>query len=142
VRRNGFTLIELMIVVAMVGILSAVAMSSYNDYIETTNTAIVHDHYEQAVRTVRWEYSNIHASYSNGVARSVPEDPAPWIALMDVSNGRAPGGGPAYVSGVGVAATGAIGVSVTGSWDTGDSTVTISRPAYGSLTATSEDVSM
>jgi type IV pilus assembly protein PilE len=38
-RSNGFTLIELMITVAIVGILAAVALPSYNQYIQRSHRA-------------------------------------------------------------------------------------------------------
>lgn len=142
VRAKGFTLIELMIVVAMIGILSAVALAGYNDYIKTTSAAVVHDHFEQGVRAVRWEYATSHAAVSNGITRVVPTAAAGWIDIINANSGKAPGGGPAFVPGTGSAAVGAVGVTVTGSWVTGDSTVTLTRPAYSGLAAKTETVSM
>jgi len=42
-RNRGFSLLELMVVVAIVGILAAVAMPSYRDYIMRANRADAHN---------------------------------------------------------------------------------------------------
>jgi len=142
VRAKGFTLIELMIVVALIGILSAVALAGYNDYMKTTQTAVVHDHFEQAIRAVRWEYSTSHAAMSNGLDRQVPTTAAGWVDIINANQGKAPGGGLAFEPGTGSSVSGAIGVTVTGSWDGGDSSVTLTRPVFHDLPARTESVSM
>ncbi len=141
-RAKGFTLVELMIVVALIGILSAVALAGYNDYIKTSNTAVVHNHFEQAIRAVRWEYSNSHAAAANGVDLPAPATADGWIEKINGNEGRAPGGGLAYTPGTGSSGTGAIGISVSGTWEGGDSTVTITRPIFNDLPLRAESVSM
>ena len=43
-QNKGFSLVELMIAVAIVGILSAIALPSYNSYVEKTNLARAKEH--------------------------------------------------------------------------------------------------
>ena len=139
---KGFTLLELMIVVALVGILSAVALAGYNDYMKTSSSAVVHDHFEQAIRAVRWEYATSHAAAANGINRPVPDTAAGWIDVINANQGKAPGGGLAYTEGAGSSGSGSIGVTVGGTWDGGDSTVTLTRPIFHDLPSRTESVSM
>jgi Zn-dependent protease with chaperone function/type II secretory pathway pseudopilin PulG len=121
-----------LIVVAMIGILAAVALPAYQDYIKTANMTKVVSHYEEAASLARAAYVKGHTQEALGLANSAPNDATSWVLLFDRGGSLAPGGGNAYLANDvgGDATTGAIGVM-----STSQASVTIVRPAYVDLTA-------
>ncbi|WP_437557309.1 prepilin-type N-terminal cleavage/methylation domain-containing protein [Acidithiobacillus sulfuriphilus] len=79
-QEAGFTLIELMIVIAIIGILAAIAIPQYEQYIQTSKASAVSANFKQAVDAVNASIAAANAGQTTdlGVAlnAATSNDPA------------------------------------------------------------------
>ena len=107
-RAGGFTLIEVMIVVAIVGILAAIALPAYGDYVRRSKIVEATSNLSD-MRTRMEQFFLDNRSYLNGGACGVPNRTLASFAFV-----CAPGGGETWtITATGNSANGMGGFAYT-----------------------------
>jgi prepilin-type N-terminal cleavage/methylation domain-containing protein len=132
-RRAGYTLVELLVVIAVIALVAGIALPMYGAQMDSARSVKVQKHFGDAVRVARQEFVKHSQKLGIGEAGSLPTSTADWILLFDGDGSAvAPGGGDAFIATAGGdGLTGAIGVE----WDDTHERLTLSRPAYVGLAA-------
>ena len=83
--QKGFTLIELMIVVAIIGILAAVALPAYQDYTVRAKTSEVVLAASGGKTAVAEAYQTLGHMPANSISAGVGSQSSPYVSQVDYS---------------------------------------------------------
>ena len=68
-REKGFSLVELLVVVAIIGVLAGVGIVGYDRYVENTKRKVLEQNYEKIARFMETEFTIVQ----NGLGSAVDE---------------------------------------------------------------------
>jgi type IV pilus assembly protein PilA len=139
-KQSGFTLIELMIVVAIIAILAAIAIPAYQTYVIESKVSKVNTAYEEAIHAAKAQMAKLTAQRARerGTITAAgtyggfdPTSDASWIGVFNPDGNFAPdGGGNQFISGNAPSdANGDLGVD-SSAGSLASPSVDIVRPAY------------
>lgn len=96
-RQRAFTLLELLIAIAVIGIVFAIALPTWRYYVNTANMSKVNAAYDTAIHIAQQEFLKDQTRIALGLPSTLPTSTDAWGKVFDpLGHGKAPGGGPIY----------------------------------------------